>query len=275
MNDRVLVTNIQRFSIHDGPGIRTTVFLKGCGLHCPWCSNPENISNVPEKYFVGGKMGVYGSWYSCEDLLAECIKDKTFYFESGGQGIQYDTNGKVRLDSLPGGVTFSGGEPLLQIDKLLPLIENLRENQINVAIESSLYVPQRLMIASLECIDLFYADIKLLDKKKAGEVEGGDIELFLGNFDTLCNSNKPVVVRIPVIGGYTDREDNIEKVKTLLANYSDDIIKVELIKEHKLAEKKYRSLGKEINYCGVSEAFMESYRFEILRLGIETEVCSL
>lgn len=274
MNDRVLVTNIQRFSLHDGPGIRTTVFLKGCGLHCPWCSNPENISNVPEEHFVDGKKGVYGTWYSCEDLLSECIKDKTFYSESCGQGIQYDKNGKVILDSMPGGVTFSGGEPLLQIDKMQPIIKTLKENQISVVVESSLYVPQQLMQASLEWIDLFYADIKILDKKKAQSVEGGDLEMFLSNFEMLCKSNRPVVARIPVIGGHTDGEDNIEKVKTLLSNYSDAIVKVELIKEHKLAEKKYRSLGKEIDYCGVSEALMESYRVEILRLGIETEICS-
>lgn len=274
MKDRVLVTNIQRFSLHDGPGIRTTVFLKGCGLHCPWCSNPENISNVPEEFFVDEKKGVYGSWYSCEDLLSECIKDKTFYSKSAGRGIQYDQNGKVILDRWPGGVTFSGGEPLLQIDKLQPLIKALKANQINVAVESSLFVPQRLLHMSLQCIDLFYADIKILDKKKAQSVEGGDLELFLSNFDTLCKSNKPIIVRIPVIGGHTDGEGNRVKVKTLLSNYSDAIIKVELIKEHKLAEKKYKSLGKKINYSGVSEDIMESYKLEILQLGIEAEICS-
>lgn len=274
MKDRILVTNIQRFSLHDGPGIRTTVFLKGCGLHCPWCSNPENISSIPEEYLVDDNKGVYGNWYSCEELLSECIKDKTFYYTNGKQEIQYDKNGKNILDSWPGGVTFSGGEPLLQIDKLQPVIKALKENDVNIAAETSLFVPERLMQPSLDSIDLFYADIKILDKKKAQSVEGGDLELFLKNFDMLCNSNKPIIIRIPVIGGNTDGEDNRKKVKTLLSNYSDAIMKVELIKEHKLAKKKYRSLGREISYSGVSEDIMESYKLEILQLGIETEICS-
>ena len=87
------------------------------------------------------------------------------------------------MDSMPGGVTFSGGEPLLQIDKMQPIIKTLKENQISVVVESSLYVPQQLMQASLEWIDLFYADIKILDKKKAQSVEGGDLEMFLSNFE--------------------------------------------------------------------------------------------
>ena len=106
MNTTVLVTNVQRFSLHDGPGIRTTVFLKGCSLHCPWCSNPENIFPVQEKYRVDGKDGVYGKMWMLSDIYAEILKDRSFYEHEGG-------------------VTFSGGEPLLFIKKIEPNIQRV------------------------------------------------------------------------------------------------------------------------------------------------------
>ena len=97
--DKILITNIQRMCFHDGPGIRTTVFLKGCNLHCPWCANPENISALPQAYERDGRKGLYGKEFSEEELLKEVLKDRRFYEDGGG-------------------VTFSGGEPLLQIKAL-------------------------------------------------------------------------------------------------------------------------------------------------------------
>lgn len=107
----MLITNIQRFSLHDGPGIRTTIFLKGCSLRCPWCSNPENIKPYPEKYYKDGIEGIYGKNYTCDEVYNEIIKDRAFYDENGG-------------------VTFSGGEALLYVNELLPLLEKLKKERI-------------------------------------------------------------------------------------------------------------------------------------------------
>ena len=107
-NDEILISNIQRFSLHDGPGIRTTVFLKGCTLKCPWCANPENILYKSEAYQTeNGRAGVYGQWTTSDELYGEVMKDAVFYAQGGG-------------------VTYSGGEPLMQARPLLPLMEKLK-----------------------------------------------------------------------------------------------------------------------------------------------------
>ena len=104
---KILITNVQRFSLHDGPGIRTTVFLKGCSLHCPWCANPENIDFVIEPYIKDDINTTIGQYVSCDELYELIMRDKVFY--DGG------------------GVTFSGGEALIQMDVLKPLLERLKE----------------------------------------------------------------------------------------------------------------------------------------------------
>ena len=114
--DKILVTNIQRFSLHDGPGIRTTVFLKGCSLKCPWCANPENLKPYQEKYIKNGIISTYGKYMSCEEIYDEVIKDKNFYIE-----VSHSMTNNY-LESLPGGITFSGGEALLQVEKIIPLL---------------------------------------------------------------------------------------------------------------------------------------------------------
>ena len=89
MSDKVLITNNQRFSLHDGPGIRTTVFCKGCSLHCPWCANPENLKAAPEPYRKDGKDGIYGQWISCEELFGEVMKDRIFYEQADSETGAY------------------------------------------------------------------------------------------------------------------------------------------------------------------------------------------
>ena len=131
----ILITNIQRFSLHDGPGIRTTVFLKGCSLRCPWCSNPENLVGVQQKYIKDGVEGVYGKWYTNDDLYKEIMKDKEFYNVVDSPSEKISTTSLLLsphlLDKLPGGVTFSGGECLLWIDKLEEILGRLKEEGID------------------------------------------------------------------------------------------------------------------------------------------------
>ena len=167
--DKPVLTNIQRFSIHDGPGIRTTVFFKGCSLHCPWCSNPENISREPQKYVKDGIEGIYGKLYSCDELYEEIIKDRAFY--NGDWG----TND---LNKMPGGVTFSGGECMLQMERLEKLLQRLSMEKIHLVVESCLYTSTKCLNIAIKYINLFYVDIKMVDKEKCSTILWGDFEVY-------------------------------------------------------------------------------------------------
>ena len=233
MKNEILLTNIQRFSLHDGPGIRTTVFLKGCSL---------------------------------------CLKDKAFY---EGKTDNWSITTAEEMDLLPGGVTFSGGECLLQMKQLVPVCERLHEQFIHIAVETGLFVPAASLALALKHIDFFYVDVKILDAEQVKIIEKGSLPLYLTNFNMLMKSRKPVVIRIPVIGSYTDGEENRIKVKQLVGEYRESILKIELIKEHNLGEGKYKSMGMTMSYHGVEDSLMEKYRAELSDLGIMVEVCKM
>lgn len=285
----ILLTNIQRFSLHDGPGIRTTVFLKGCSIHCPWCSNPENLLHREQRYVKmdhNGKVeekGTYGKWYSPDELYSEVIKDKAFYGSCNANSATY-------LDSFPGGVTFSGGECMLQMKELDPMLQRLNDEQIHTIVETSLFCSSVQLSIAIKHIDLFYVDIKVLNDDLCSSSLGGRIELYKNNLVTLLNSGKPVVFRLPVIGGYTDSEENrkavVELIESKAKSYSN-LLKIEILKEHNLGTNKYQSLidgGNEImlpEYNGVSDELMGQYKIEIeegLRIigsSIPVEICKI
>lgn len=289
-NKSLLVTNIQRFSLHDGPGIRTTVFLKGCPLRCPWCSNPENWENRPQSYIKDGTKGTYGYYMTPAELYAEIIRDK-FFYDNGFTSNQFQIHCVDDLSKLPGGVTFSGGECLLQTEALKPLLQKLKEDHIHTAVESCLFVPEINVQTALEYIDLFYVDIKVLDAHLCKEILHGDLELFLCNAERVIYSGKPIVFRIPVINGYTENESNRKAVKKFLRRFiypnmphghQASILKLELIKEHNLGLNKYTSLlaggnkGYKIpDYKGVSDKLMEQYASELEDIGIKVEICGI
>lgn len=276
----ILLTNIQRFSLHDGPGIRTTVFLKGCSLRCPWCSNPENIHPFQEPYKKDGVEGVYGRYYSPNELVKECMKDRGYYDGSLPRD-QWNISSADQIEKLPGGVTFSGGEALLQASSLVPVIKRLHEENVHVAVETALFVSQNMLELAIQHIDFFYVDMKILTPNRCKEVEKGNISLYLENLNTLLTwkdadgKGIPVVIRVPVIGGYTDAIENRKAVKELLEKYRDRILKVELVKEHNLGESKYKSLGIEMQYSGVDDELMEQYKTEMGELGIPIEICRI
>ncbi len=266
MRERVLITNIQRFSLHDGPGIRTTVFCKGCGLRCPWCANPENLEARPEAYVKDGRPGVYGRFLSCEELYGEVMKDEVFYRQSvKGEG----------LEAMPGGVTYSGGEALLQSDRLEPLFQMLKGAGVHQCVETCLAVPADRLEPALRYMDLFYVDVKILDRERCKRILQGDLEQYLGNVKTLFEKGRPVVFRVPVIGGFTDGEENRRAVAELIRQYPP--LKVELIKEHNLGRGKYVSLGKEPpELHTVTDELMERYKLEMEKLaGVPVEICKV
>ena len=183
----ILITNIQRFSLHDGPGIRTTVFLKGCSLHCPWCSNPENIFSEMQDYIKDGIQGTYGRYYEPEDLVHECLKDKNFYKGVINDPTLWNITSSADIEKLPGGVTFSGGEALLQAEALVPVTQALSRNNIHIAIETSLFAPASNLYFAVNHIDFFYVDMKILDSYRCKEVEHGNLELYLSNLHKLLS----------------------------------------------------------------------------------------
>lgn len=276
-SSQVLITKIQRFSLHDGPGIRTTVFLKGCSLCCPWCSNPENIEPYLQPYCLDKKLGTYGRYISCDELYEKVTKDRAFYRTASSTCSAKDA---AVLENLPGGITFSGGEPLLQIKNMKPLLLRLKNENIHTAIETSLFAMQDQLELALEYVDLFYVDIKIPDKKRCSRILKGNVDIYLQNLGTLFDfrdermQKKMVVFRVPVIGGYTDMLENRRGVIRLLESFRP--IKVELIQGHNLGDSKYRSLGMPVpQYNSVTTETLEEYTDEISSLGVKVQLCKV
>ena len=255
---KVRVTNIQRFSLNDGPGIRTTVFFKGCGLKCPWCSNPENINYEIENYYNEdtNEKGIFGYDITLDDLEKEILKDQKYY----------------TLNS--GGVTFSGGEALLQFAKIEPLLKKLKQNKINMCIETSLFAPIKALEVATKYIDEFIVDIKILNKEKCKEILNGDIEIYMNNIKSLVSKNKIKTFRIPLVKEYTMKKENIEQILKLLKKYHT--IKVEIFKIHNLAESKYRSIGKEIpHFSTIDDNSVKEVYKQIKEMNIDVEIIKI
>jgi pyruvate formate lyase activating enzyme len=255
----VRITNIQHFSLDDGQGIRTTVFLKGCNLTCPWCCNPENISFEIENYIHDGQNESFGYDISLDALEKEILKDEVFYAENNG------------------GVTFSGGEPLLQIRELEPLLKSLKSKNINICFETSLSAPSDLLEIAIEYIDEIFIDIKVLDKKEAKNVLNLDIDLYYENLELINSSNldkKNITFRIPLNKEYTLKEDNIKNILNCIEKYSD--FNVEIFKTHNLAESKCKSLNQEfISFSAVDDGELKEVLEKIQELNSNAKIISL
>ncbi len=216
-----IVTKIQRFCLQDGPGIRTTVFFKGCNLRCPWCCNPENISFEIQKYEDNGKIKYYGKEIDEIDIFNEVIKDKNFY-------------------GLNGGVTFSGGECLLHFPKIKKLLKKLKNEKINICIETALCVPKENIDIALDYVDEFYVDMKCLEDDSMSKI-GEDRNIYIKNLKYLSSKCKDITIRIPIVKDYTYTEKNIEKMIKLINEINPKM--VEIFNIHYLASKKYKTLG--------------------------------
>jgi pyruvate formate lyase activating enzyme len=254
--EKVLVSNIQRFSLHDGPGIRTTVFLKGCTLKCPWCSNPENISREIQTYQTEtGENRSYGEWFTVDSLYNQVVKDAIFYEKSGG-------------------ITYSGGEPLMQARGLLPLVKRLHKEGFNQCVETALFVETERLRLLIPYIDCFYVDVKILDEEKCSRVLGGKINTYFENVKTLRKAGVKIIFRLPLIPEYTTDEENRKKILVFLKE--NNAQKVELLKGHNLGAKKYRFLGfKQYVVPDVSNEIIDWYVENLNKNGILTEVCNI
>jgi len=262
----LLMTDIQRFSVHDGPGIRTTFFLKGCLLRCPWCSNPETQERNPEVYFLEEKC-LLKKGFSCSFCNAKKIDDIRLHIASksslftpshvqcptGALGVygfdlsvdDFISIAKKDFDyftSSRGGVTFSGGEPLIQ--DISPFILAVKEYGIHVALESSMFVPINNLSRVIDLIDLFIIDVKILSHSKCKVLLHGDLDMFLRNVNLLSQTRRDdVLLRFPVVKGYTYTTENLQLLIDFIKKFG--FSRLEIFGVHNLGKMKYKSLGKE------------------------------
>ncbi len=276
-----IVFNIQRFSVHDGPGSRTTVFLKGCSLRCFWCHNPEGIRSKPEIQFFpsrciacgecvaacpqgahtlqdgthiywrekcracgrcvetcyAGALVLMGQTMTVEQVVEEVLRDRAFYETSGG------------------GVTLSGGEPVLQRDFAQAILARCQAEGVHTAIETAAHCRWDDLAALLPVTDLIMMDIKHMDPDKHRAATGVSNERILANARRLAQTGKPIIFRVPVVPGVNDTPEEIgaiaEFVQGLACLRSEDghqaagPFSLELLPFHRLATDKYRGLGLE------------------------------
>ena len=258
-----------KYSIHDGPGIRTTVFFKGCPLNCLWCHNPESQSLGQELMYrsercIGcgqcleicpngavvasagnleylrdqcqacgaccqvcpaGVRELVAKTMSVSEVMAEIEKDVIFYDESGG------------------GVTFSGGEAFLQPVFLLELLKECRKKEIHTTLETCGYVNLELLQTLSACVDLFLYDLKLMDSQKHQGVTGVPNELILANLRWLAEHHPQVIVRVPVIPGINDDQENLQQIGEFVASLKR-VTELHLLPYHKAGSDKYLRLGR-------------------------------
>ena len=219
------IFSIEEFAVHDGPGIRTTVFLKGCPMRCTWCHNPEGQSFGKEVMVKRGERSVCGEEYSSVALAEKLLR-----------------NGDV-LRMTGGGVTFTGGEPLAQPDFLLEVL-GLLKGRVHTAIETSGQAPMEVFREVISRTDLVMMDIKMVDPERHRKWTGAGNALILSNLEILKSTGQPFIIRVPIIPGVNDDEDNLEATAALIEG-SPGLLRVELLPYHRTAGAKYPMLSRE------------------------------
>ncbi|MDR2553460.1 MAG: radical SAM protein [Treponema sp.] len=247
-----LLFNIQKFSLHDGPGIRTVVFFKGCPLSCRWCSNPESQRAEPCLLWEGKKGVPDSREYSLGETLELCLQDRPFYEETGG------------------GVTLSGGEVLTQRHFAAALIRSLRDEGIHTALETSGYAEGKVFAEVSSAADLILFDLKHYDSRRHAEGTGFPNELILTNLKNALRAGRILLPRIPVIPGYNSLPEDAGAFARLLLSLG--LSRVQLLPFHQFGEKKYALLRRPYAMQGVPQVHpedLEEYRGIFLALGID------
>ena len=261
---KAIIFDIVRNSYVDGPGIRTTVFFKGCNLRCKWCHNPESLNGKKEILFYEKRCThcgrcndltvddkdfmcfndakeICGREYSVDEVLTEILKDKSYYENSGG------------------GVTFSGGECMLQIDFLTQILKRCKENGIHTAVDTAGNVSWDSFEKIIPYTDLFLYDIKCLSNERHIKYTSVSNGLILENLKKLSSEFKnEIIIRIPVIEGVNDDEDEMKSIYEFLTEIKPT--KVDLLPYHTMGKHKYDALGLEFNAYNVpSSENIEKY----------------
>lgn len=259
--------NIQKFSVHDGPGIRTTFFFKGCPLRCAWCHNPESLSVKPEllrhkeKCMLCGECATHckdGSisikngdihidnnlFDGSEDILDNCIKNalsiagKSYTLD---QVLKEALKDEIFYKESGGGVTLSGGECLMQIDFVEAFLKRLKDRKIHTTIDTCGHVPQSYFERILPFSDLFLYDLKHTDIRTHKKFTGVDNQLIIDNLKYLSHKGATIFLRLPIIVGVNGHNQYIQQVIKLLENISVD--QINLLPYHSIGEGKYERLN--------------------------------
>ncbi|HML45625.1 MAG TPA: glycyl-radical enzyme activating protein [Clostridia bacterium] len=219
------IFDIQRFSLHDGPGIRTIVFFKGCSLRCAWCSNPESQRSEIQEMRMQGKPKTVGEDASVETVMDTLLRDEPYYRRSGG------------------GVTLSGGEALLQPEFARALLAACKEEGLHTAIETAAHVPWTSVEAVLPVLDLVLLDIKHMDSEKHARFIGQPNGLILENARHMAPLASELVVRVPVIPGFNDTTADIREIAAFAASLRG-VKALHLLPYHRLGRDKYAGLNR-------------------------------
>lgn len=257
---RGIIFDLQKYSIRDGPGIRTTVFLKGCPLCCAWCQNPESMKpgaqKLPARSVRRFPRRIAGRPVSVAEVMREIEKDRIFYDLSGG------------------GATFSGGEPLMQPDFLFGLLRSSRLKGIATAVDTSGYADWAVLDRIRTVTDLFLYDLKIMDPVIHQRYTGRDNVRILDNLKRLDRSRTRVVIRVPVIPGINDSRVNIEKIGRFLAGLKT-VRRLELLPYNALCKEKYRWLKRPFRFNRLkppTEGSMEKIRRRLSAFGLDVGI---
>ncbi len=294
-----LIFDLKKYAIHDGPGIRTTVFFKGCPLRCAWCHNPEGQLAKPE-VMVKADRCLPGCNACLKDCGAKAIarrkgRIEINRFECDGCGKCVDAcpsqavelAGRLRdaaevveqvfqdrifHEGSGGGVTFSGGEPLMQPDFLEALLEECRRREAHTAVDTCGYVAPEVMARFAGRADLFLFDFKVMDDERHKRWTGVSNRVILENLRTLSRSRSRIVIRIPLVAGVNDDPDNIRRTAEFVRSLGT-IGQFSLLPYHAMARDKYRRLGRGRDHADFAappaeaqaeiKALLESYGFRV------------
>lgn len=296
-----LIFDIKRYAINDGPGIRIVVFFKGCNLNCAWCHNPESISPCQEKMYAASKcIGCGTCVETCPEgalsltsegivtdserctLCGKCAEVcPTTAIELSGKPMSVSEimeeieKQQVFFDQSGGGVTFSGGEPMLHPGFLTELLDECGRRGIHRAVDTAGFINTKTLLEVAKRTDLFLFDLKLMNPEKHRKWVGVPNEKIQENLKILAEAGAKINIRIPLIGGVNDDEENMTESARFVASLSGQKKKVNLLPYHKIAQTKYQKLGRPDDFKLLQEPSKESQGRAIAifeRFGIQAEI---
>lgn len=291
------IFNIQKFCVNDGPGIRTTVFLKGCPLRCIWCHNPESKKTAPEMFYNAQKCVKCGRCAkACDKVCHEFSDDVHLYdrekcavcgkcaevcpteaLETAGYEISVEDalrdvlKDKVFYDNSGGGMTVSGGEPMLQFDFTLSLMKAAKEAGLHTCMETCGYAPEERYLEIAPYVDIFLFDYKITDPEKHRECTGVTNELILSNLRMLDGAGSKIILRCPIIPTVNDTEEHLSAIAKL-ANSLSNVLEINIEPYHPLGSGKSEMLGREYALQGLGFPEEETVKGWIERVKRETGV---
>ena len=236
-----IIFDIKHFAVHDGPGIRTTIFFKGCPLRCSFCHNPESQNPFPEEIMNPSlsETEIVGFAKSVSELMVEIEKDIVFFDESEG------------------GVTMSGGEPLLQLDFLVNLLKMCKQSEIHTALDTTGYSPLEALKTLDKYVDLYLYDLKFINRNQHEQHTGVSNEIILSNLKYLDRNRKKVIIRVPLIPKLTDTNENIMEIGEYVLSMKS-IREVNILPYNRFGEQKYRRLNRNFELGPVGQLKTQS-----------------